>query len=108
MVFAAQVAVEMDLLSPSQMESQRRQIVALGLPTTCPQYAFDQLVKIMVSDKKVRGGIIRMVLTAGDGQVSVVPISDYQLLQSAFNAINQGANAADNTSSPSGGKGEIG
>lgn len=108
MVFAAKVAVEMDLLSPSQMENQRRQIAALGLPTTCPKYAFDQLVKVMASDKKVRGGIIRMVLTTADGQVRVVPISDYQLLQSAFNAINQGADAADNTSSPSGGKGEIG
>lgn len=88
MVFAAQVAVEMDLLAPSQMENQRRQIAALGLPTACPQYSFEELVKIMASDKKVRGGVIRMVLTAGDGQIQVTPIGDYQLLYRAFNAIN--------------------
>jgi len=108
MVFAAQVAVEMDLLTPSQMESQRRQIAALGLPTSCPQYSFEQLVKIMASDKKVRGGIIRMVLTGADGQVSVVPISDYQLLQNAFNAINESGDAGSGTENPSGGKDEIG
>lgn len=94
MVFAAQVAVEMDLLTPSQMEDQRRQISALGLPTSCPRYSFEHLVKIMASDKKVRGGVIRMVLTAGDGQIQVTPIEDYRVLQRAFNTINATANAA--------------
>ncbi len=108
MVFAAQVAVEMDILTPAQMESQRRQIAALGLPTSCPQYSFEQLVKIMASDKKVRGGIIRMVLTGGDGQVSVVPVSDYQLLQSAFNSINEGRTAGSDPENPSDGESEVG
>lgn len=108
MVFAAQVAVDLQLLTPSQMENQRRQIAALGLPTSCPQYSFEHLVKIMASDKKVRGGIIRMVLTAVSGQVHVVPISDYQLLQSAFNAINQDEDAGGGTVNPSGGKDEVG
>lgn len=104
MVFAAQVAVEMNLLTSSQMQDQRRQITALGLPTSCPQYPFEQLVKIMASDKKTRGGIIRMVLTGGDGQVRVVPVSDYQLLQSAFHAINEGGAAGSDTENPRGGK----
>ena len=98
MVFAAQVALEMDLLTPSQMESQRRQIAALGLPTACPQYSFEQLVKIMASDKKVRGGVIRMVLTAGDGQIQVTPIGDYQLLNRAFTAINTAGSGTDSPS----------
>lgn len=101
MVFAAQVAVEMELLTPSQMQSQRRQIAALGLPTTCPQYSFDQLVKIMASDKKVRGGVIRMVLTCSDGQIQVTPITDYQLLQRAFIAMNQAETVAGSPSLPS-------
>lgn len=94
MVFAAQVAVELNLLTPSQMQSQRRQITALGLPTTCPQYSFKKLLKIMASDKKVRGGVIRMVLTTGNGQIQVTPITDYHLLERAFNAINQADTAA--------------
>ena len=49
-----------------------------------------------------------MVLTAGSGQVHVVPISDYQLLQSAFNAINQDEDAGGGTVNPSGGKDEVG
>lgn len=98
MVFAAQVAVEMELLTPSQMQNQRCQIAAAGLPTTCLQYPFEQLVKIMASDKKVRGGVIRMVLTCSDGQIQVTPITDYQLLQRAFNAINQAATVADSSS----------
>lgn len=101
MVFAAQVAVEMDLLTPSQMQNQRRQIAAAGLPTVCPQYPFEQLVKIMASDKKVRGGVIRMVLTDSRGQIQVTPITDYQLLQRAFNAINRADTVADSTSFPS-------
>ena len=98
MVFAAQVAVELNLLTPSQMQSQRRQIAALGLPTTCPQYSFKQLLKIMASDKKVRGGVIRMVLTTGNGQIQVTPITDYHLLERAFNAINQADTAAGSPS----------
>ena len=98
MVFAAQVAVEMDLLTPSQMQNQRRQIAAAGLPTVCPQYPFEQLVKIMASDKKVRGGVIRMVLTDSRGQIQVTPITDYQLLQRAFNAINRADTGADSPS----------
>jgi len=95
MVFAAQVAREMDLLPASQMESQRRQIAALGLPIACPQYSFEQLVKIMASDKKVRGGVIRMVLTTSNGQIQVTPIADYQLLERAFNAINTAVTGTD-------------
>lgn len=98
MVFAAQVAVELNLLTPSQLQSQRRQIAALGLPTTCPQYSFKQLLKIMASDKKVRGGVIRMVLTTGNGQIQVTPITDYHLLERAFNAINQADSAAGSPS----------
>ncbi|WP_122820523.1 3-dehydroquinate synthase [Varibaculum vaginae] len=108
MVFAAQVAVEMKLLDSAKMENQRRQIAALGLPTSCPQYSFDQLVKIMASDKKVRGGIIRMVLTTGDGQVCVVPISDYQVLRRAFHAINQCRGAGVSTGNPSSGMDKVG
>lgn len=100
MVFAAQVAVEMDLLTPSQMQNQRRQIAAAGLPTVCPQYPFEQLVKIMASDKKVRGGVIRMVLTDSRGQIQVTPITDYQLLQRAFNAINRAGTVADSPPFP--------
>ena len=48
----------------------------------------------MASDKKVRGGVIRMVLTTGNGQIQVTPITDYHLLERAFNAINQADTAA--------------
>lgn len=89
MAFASQVAQELGLLSAREGQAQRRQIAALGLPTCCPDYSFDQLVKIMASDKKVRGGVIRMVLTGSDGCVHVRPVRDYELLQTAFNAVNQ-------------------
>ena len=89
MAFASQVAQELGLLSAREGQEQRRQIAALGLPTGCPDYSFDQLVKIMASDKKVRGGVIRMVLTGSDALVHVRPLRDYELLQTAFNAVNQ-------------------
>lgn len=89
MAFASQVAQELGLLSAREGQEQRRQIAALGLPTCCPDYSFDQLVKIMASDKKVRGGVVRMVLTGSDALVHVRPLRDYELLQTAFNAVNQ-------------------
>lgn len=35
-----------------------------------------------------------MVLTTGNGQIQVTPITDYHLLERAFNAINQADTAA--------------
>ena len=61
----------------------RDQLEAVGLPTTYNDHSFAELLPIMFSDKKVRGGQLRFVLLEDWGKPVVVPVADVEALAKA-------------------------
>lgn len=63
-VFAAEVARRLGHLDDDAVDLHRRAFGAVGLPVAYPDGAdrFEEILDVMRSDKKVRGGRIRMVL----------------------------------------------
>ena len=66
-VFAAEVAHRSGRIDADLLSTHRRVLAAAGLPTSFPEGAgrYEELAQVMLSDKKVRSGRIRMVLLDG-------------------------------------------
>ena len=50
--------------------------MAVGLPTEVPDIDPDLILKTMMHDKKVKSGVLRMVLNRGIGQCDIVDVVD--------------------------------
>lgn len=83
MVFAANLATVLGLGSKDLSARLREQLEAVGLPTTYTDHTFAELLPVMFSDKKVRGGQLRFVLLEDWGKPVVVPVADSQALVKA-------------------------
>ena len=71
MMAAGQIAADLGMLPPGDLERQRRLLTSYGLPTTAPGVDAGALRSAMLSDKKVRRGRIRWVLLNGIGRAMV-------------------------------------
>lgn len=87
MVYAAEVAEILQVAESGAADQHRSRIAKLGLPIDFNGYEWPQLHEAMLSDKKVRGGEIRMVLLSEPGKPGVVPITDVQVLAEAYRRV---------------------
>jgi 3-dehydroquinate synthase len=76
MRFAARLAVEVLETAPEFVLAQDALLDAMGLPALATAYPADELLAHMLSDKKVRGGVVRFVLPSSPGawEVREVPL----------------------------------
>jgi 3-dehydroquinate synthase len=65
MVYAAEVARRLGLLSQVEVDLHRHLLAALGLPTAYSGATFDKVRAAMALDKKARGQVLRFVLLNG-------------------------------------------
>jgi 3-dehydroquinate synthase len=71
MIAANAIAIERNLLSPSDAQRVTDLLTHLGLPTTCNGLDTGAIWRIMQHDKKAIGGQVRMVLATGLGEVAL-------------------------------------
>lgn len=83
MVFAANLSAVLGRGPENLAARLRDQLEAVGLPTTYSDHSFAELLPIMFSDKKVRGGQLRFVLLEDWGKPVVVPVADSAALAKA-------------------------
>ena len=88
-VFAAEVARALGRLDPAVVALHRQALSAAGLPVSFEQGAgrFEELVRAMASDKKVRAGRIRMVLLDDVARPVRGVVPDETVLRAAHGAV---------------------
>lgn len=82
-VFAAHVAEVLGIGTRAWREEQTNVLAKQGLPTSWRFDDFDTLISTMGSDKKVRAGHMRMVLTSDCGQATVRAVERDELFEAA-------------------------
>lgn len=87
MVFAAEVAARVGLLSADDVARHRELLASVGLPTSYDGATWSQLRAVMSSDKKARGDHLRLVLLDGLGHPVIVSDIDEAVLAKAYDAI---------------------
>lgn len=99
-IFAAHVAQELRYCGEEWVQHQRAIFAHQGLPTTWSWPKWAEVMSVMSSDKKVRSGQIRMVLTPAAGQ-NRVEVVEEPVLRVAWETLTAGqensAAAADET-----------
>jgi len=73
MITASRIAVSLGLLKKTELERQVTLLKALGLPVESP-YGIDDVIPLMMRDKKAEHGSIRFVLPTGIGSEPVVRV----------------------------------
>ena len=88
-VFAAEAARALGRLDPAVVALHRQALSAAGLPVSFEQGAgrFEELVRAMASDKKVRAGRIRMVLLDDVARPVRGVVPDEAVLRAAHGAV---------------------
>ena len=71
MMAAGRIAADLGMLTPGELDRQRRLLESYGLPTAAPGVDAGAIRSAMLSDKKVRAGRLRWVLLAGIGRAVV-------------------------------------
>jgi 3-dehydroquinate synthase len=72
MQMAASLAVDLKMAEPSLLQRQTALIKACGLPTTLASADPDQMLPVMMRDKKVAHGKLRLILPTDIGLVELV------------------------------------
>jgi 3-dehydroquinate synthase len=83
MVVAAKFSHQLDLCSASEVERLIALLKQCGLPVTAPQFSAQQYVAAMCRDKKVKDGVLRVVLNRGIGRYALHSLSDPQAIIAA-------------------------
>jgi 3-dehydroquinate synthase len=84
MVFAAEVANAVDLLTGDEVGRHREILGSLGLPISYAGSDWPHLLDTMRIDKKARGSVVRLVLLDGIGNPVVQPAPAEPVLTAAF------------------------
>jgi 3-dehydroquinate synthase len=61
---------------------------SVGLPTSYPAEAFDELRQFMALDKKARGSTLRFVILNGLGSAEILAAPEERLLRAAYDAVS--------------------
>ena len=77
--FAARLAQARGLLSADDVARHNQLFSRVGLPTRYEGSTLDELTHIMLSDKKVRRGILRFVLLEGIAHPATVSVDPQEL-----------------------------
>lgn len=80
MVVAARIACESGLCSQGDAEAIQALLSAFSLPVTPPAFPLDDYLNAMGRDKKVKEGVLRLVLNRGIGDCLVQEITDPESL----------------------------
>ena len=80
MVAASLAAREQGLCSQEDVRSLRDLLIAFGLPTEPPAFSLDDYLQAMGRDKKIKGGVLRMVLNRRIGDCTISDIRDPERL----------------------------
>ncbi len=84
MAYAAALARQAGRLDEATATRHRRVLSRLGLPTTYPANAFDELLATMALDKKARGRQLRFVILNGLASAEILAGPPDELLRSAY------------------------
>ena len=87
MVFAAELARLAGRLDQETTERHRLVLSSVGLPTSYPADAFDDLLHNMAIDKKTRGSTLRFVILNGLASAEILAAPDLDLLRAAYAAV---------------------
>jgi 3-dehydroquinate synthase len=87
MVFAAELARLAGRLDDATAARHAVVLSRLGLPTTYPPEAFDELLATMAVDKKTRGSTLRFVILSGVGTPEILSGPSVELMRSAYAAL---------------------
>ena len=87
MVFAAELARLAGRLDPATADRHRAVLSGVGLPTSYPADAFDDLLHTMALDKKTRGSTLRFVILNGLASAEILTAPDHDLLRAAYAAV---------------------
>jgi 3-dehydroquinate synthase len=87
MVFAAELARLAGRLDRDTAERHRVVLSSVGLPTSYPAEAFDDLLHTMALDKKTRGATLRFVILSGLASAEILAAPDEDLLRAAYAAV---------------------
>ena len=74
-VFAANLARQRGLLTEEDVLRHEHDFASLGLPTHYLDASIEDLLNVMLSDKKVRAGVLRFVLLDGIENPVTLPVS---------------------------------
>ena len=86
MQMAARLAIELGLFEASLLDRQTKLIQACGLPVTLASADADEMLPVMMRDKKVAHGRLRFVLPKRIGEVSLVGDVDEAAVKRAIEA----------------------
>jgi 3-dehydroquinate synthase len=87
MVYAAELARLAGRLDHETAVRHRAVLSAVGLPTTYPADAFDDLLRTMALDKKARGSTLRFVILNGLASAEILAAPEEDLLRAAYGAV---------------------
>ena len=87
MVFAAELARLAGRLDPATASRHRAVLSSVGLPTSYPADAFDDLLHSMALDKKTRGSTLRFVILNGLASAEILTAPEEDLLRTAYAAV---------------------
>ena len=83
-VFAAHLAWRRGMLSEAEVQRHVDDFSALGLPTFYKGASIDALLEVMLSDKKVRAGVLRFVLLDGVNHPVTVKVNPQEVFDCAL------------------------
>jgi 3-dehydroquinate synthase len=87
MVFVAELARLAGRLDQPTAARHREALSSVGLPTSYPADAFDDLLHTMALDKKARGAILRFVILNGLASAEILAAPSEDLLRAAYAAV---------------------
>ncbi len=92
MVVAAELSCRLDLCSPQDVAAIRELLVSFDLPVDPPAYSVADYIEAMQRDKKVKEGVLRLVLNRGIGDclIQEVPRLDILLTETLKAGISRG------------------
>jgi 3-dehydroquinate synthase len=87
MIFAAELARLAGRLDQQTATWHREVLSRVGLPTSYPADAFDDLMHTMALDKKTRGSVLRFVILNGLASAEILAAPEKDLLRAAYAAV---------------------
>jgi 3-dehydroquinate synthase len=88
MIFAAELARLAGRLDQQTAGRHRELLSSVGLPTSYPSDAFDDLMHAMALDKKARGSTLRFVILNGLASAEILAGPKEDLLRAAYAAVS--------------------
>ena len=88
LVYAAELARLAGRLDPETADRHAEILALVGLPTTYPGDAFDELLATMALDKKTRGSTLRFVILTGLARAEILAGPSEDLLRAAYDRIS--------------------